>query len=461
MMNHARVKALKGDGKTVSKKAIKSGRASLSQTPRSSPMASLLTSPAHSAAPSRAGSDASDDDYDYEDMAASTNSGSSLVDVHEDGTSSFDAKKLLEELQDRKHNNSDTREQMIELYIKTLRTRYNSQTHEWLDDSAQSLAELFLRAANRGLTARERLLSLQAFTLTLSTSEEVEIFETGQQTIRQIIADDDDEDCEVYAIYALGFAVLYGGGSEDLALDVLEYLVDIIQTDGESVEALDSAPVVSAALRAWAFVASHVADYSEVADVAMDAFVEQLDSGDAEVQTAAAACIALVFESSRKHEEEVGEPFQLPYDPHKLLGRLNEIAKHNPKSVSKKDRRGLRESLNSVITSLERGVGPGYSTAGFSVQRGEQPTGKPNEDGVVEFGYRLKLRLGNFVATIDSWSLLSRVDMLKFFFGGHLLRHVFDNPVVAECLSDADFSQQQTAPKKPTKSSPIKGGGKR
>lgn len=457
-MNHARVKALKGDGKTVSKKAIKSGRASASQTPRSSPMASLLTSPAHSAAPSRAGSDVSDDDYDYEDMAASTNSGGSLVDVREDGTSTFDAKKLLEELQDRKHNNSDTREQLMELYIKTLRTRYTPKTHEWLDESAQSLAELFLRAANRSLTARERLLSLEAFTLTLSTSEDVDIFEKGQQTIRQIISDDDDEDCEVYAIYALSFAVLYGGGSEEFALDVLEYFIDIVQTDGESIEAHDSAPVVSAALQAWAFVASHVADFSDVADLAMDAFVEQLDSGEADVQASAAACIALVFESSRKHEQESGEPFQLPYDPHKLAGRLGELVKHNSKSVSKKDRRGLRDGLNSVITSLERGVGPGYSTAGFSVGRGEQPAGKPNEDGVVEFGYRLKLRLGNYVATIDSWSLLSRVDMLKFFFGGHLLRHIFDNPVVAECLSDADFSQQQGGPKKPAKASPSKGG---
>ncbi|KAG6983257.1 hypothetical protein FocnCong_v006744 [Fusarium oxysporum f. sp. conglutinans] len=117
MMNHARVKALKGDGKTTSKKAIKSGRASAGLTPRGSPFASLLTSPAHSAAPSRAASDESEDDFEYDDTM-SVASGSSLVDTNEDGTNTFDAKQFMEELQDRKHNNSDARTQLLELYIK-------------------------------------------------------------------------------------------------------------------------------------------------------------------------------------------------------------------------------------------------------------------------------------------------------------------------------------------------------
>ncbi|KAH6985731.1 interferon-related developmental regulator-domain-containing protein [Ilyonectria sp. MPI-CAGE-AT-0026] len=457
-MNHARVKALKADGKTVSKKAIKSGRASLSTTPRDSPMASLLTSPAHSAAPSRVGSDISDDDDDFDAMTMSTTSGSSSIDVGEEGISTFDAKQLIEELQDRKHNNSDTREQLLELYIKIVRSRYSPQTHEWLDEAATELGELFLRAANRGMTARERMLSLQAFILTVSTSEEADVFEHGQNTLRQIIYDDDDEECEVFAIYALCFAVLYGGGSEDAAQELLDYLVDIVQTDGESVEAHDNGLIVAGALQGWAFVASHVEDLSDTADLALDAFVDQLDSTDMRVQSHAAACIALIFEASRNHEMETGEPFQLPYDPQRLTGRMSELAKQSSKSVSKKDRKGLRESLTSVVTSLERGVGPGYSAAGFAPdKRNRLATADANDDGVVEFGYRLKLRLGNSVAPIDSWSLSSRVDMLKLIFGGHLQKHMFVNPVVTECLSDADFTKNN-AVKKGTKHLIAKGG---
>ena len=461
-MDHARIRALKGDsGKTVSRKAIKSGRASSSQTPRHSPIPSLLTSPSHSAAPSRVGSDISDDDVDFDDVM-STASASSLIEVNEeDGISMFDVSKFLEEMQDRKRNNGDTREQLLEFYIKTLRSHYNPHTHLWLDGSAQVLAELFLRSANRGLTARERLLSLQALVLTMGTSEEVSIVEESLDTIRHIIMDDDDDDCRVFAMYAMCFAVLYGGGDEDDAQTTLDFLADIVQTDGESIEAHDNAVLVAGAMQAWAFIASHVEDMSDSAFVAIDGFVDQLDSGHVLVQSHAAACIALIFEASREHEHDTGAPFQLPYDPKQLAGRINQIAKQFSRSVSKKDRRSLRDTLNSVVTSLERGVGPGYSTAGFAPDaRGEKPTGKVNEDGIVEFGYRLKLRLGNHVAIIKTWSLLSRVDMMKLLFGGSLLRHVFDNPVVSECLSDASFEENGPA-QKTTKHMVANGGGKR
>ncbi|KAJ3519656.1 hypothetical protein NM208_g14038 [Fusarium decemcellulare] len=451
MMNHARVKALKGDGKTVSKKAIKSGRASASLTPRSSPFASLLTSPAHSTAPSRAASDMSEDDYDYDDTV-STHSGSSLVETNEDGTSTFDAKQLIEELQDRKHNNSDARIQLLELYIKVLRTRYSPSTHEWLDDSANALAELFLRGANRGLEARERLLNLQAYIVTLSTSEEPNVYEHAEATLKQIVADDDDEECKAYGLYALCFTVLYGGGGETEALDLLDYLNTIIESDGDHIDAYDNGFIVAAALQGWAFVASHVDDFSYAALMALDGFYEQLDSVDVGVQSNAAACIALIFEAARAHEEETGESWELPVNPEKLTGRMTELAKQSSKSVSKKDRRDLRDSLMSAITSLEKGVGPGYSSAGFTPLKGEKrPTSKTNEDGVIEFGYRHKLRLGNYVAVIDSWSLSSRITMMKLIFGGHLQKHIFENPVVSECLSDADFSDQGPVAKKSSK----------
>ncbi|KAH7148863.1 interferon-related developmental regulator-domain-containing protein [Dactylonectria macrodidyma] len=458
MMNHARVKALKGNGKTTSNKAIKSGRASLSTTPRNSPMASLLTSPAHSAAPSQAGSDFSDDD-DFDIASVSDDSFGSSVENIEEGISTFDAKQLIAELQDRKRNNAESRERFLELFISLVRCRYTSQTHEWLDEAATELGELFIRSANRGMTARERQLSLWAFILTVCTSEDADVFEHGQNTLRQIITEDDDEECKVWAIYALCVAVLYGGGSEEAAQETLDYLVDIVQTDGESIEAHDNGLIVAASLQAWAFVASHVDDLSATADIAMDAFVEQLDSTDVKVQSHAAACIALIFEESRNHEEETGEPFQLPYDPQRLTGRMAELAKQSSKSVSKKHRKELREGLTNVVTSLERGVGPGYSAAGFAPdKRNRLAVSDANEDGIVEFGYRLKLRSGNNVATIDTWSLSSRVDMLKVIFGGHLQKHIFINPVVSECLSDAEFNQFEST--KPAKH-PVSKGGKR
>ncbi|KAG6028069.1 hypothetical protein E4U41_000785 [Claviceps citrina] len=450
MMNHARVKALKGNGKTTSKKAIKSGRASGTSTPGGSPLPSLLTSPAHSSVDSRPPSDASDGDDDndleFDDMMSSVHSQGSGAATPDEGTWEFDAQALIDKLQDKKHNNSEVREQFLDMYIRVLRNKYSAETHYWLDPAAAALAEVFLKEADRGATARERLLSLQAYCLTVGTTEDLDTFEGSERALKQILVDDDDDECKVYAIYALCMAVLYAGGLEDAALEVMQYLVGIVQSDGESVESHDNASVVSAALVGWSFIASHVDDFSDFADTAMDAFVDQLDSSDSEIQCNAAQAIALIFESSRNHERETGEPFQLPYDPQRLTGRIRELAKLSSKSVARKERRDLRESLVSVVTSLERGVGPYYSTALYLPDRDSYvPPSQRTEDGQAEYGYRCRLRLGNHNARIDTWSLFSRVNMMKVLFRGGLQHHVFVNPVVTECLDDAHWDEAQHA----------------
>lgn len=412
-------------------------------------MTSLFTSPTHSAAPSRAASDISDDEDDDLDLdiddTASAGSAPELFEDNGDGTSTFDPKALIENLQDRKHNNSEVREHLLQFYINIMRSRYTSETHLWLDDAAQSLAEVFLRDANRGSTARERLLSLKAYCLTVGSTETTEMLTFGERMLKQILKDDDDEDCQIFATYALCLTVLYSGGNEEAALEAMEYLVEIVQSDGETIDSYDNAPVVAAVLRAWAFVASHVSDFSTVADAALEAFVDQLESSDVEVQSNAAACIALIYESSRSYEEDSGEPFQLEYDPQRLSGRLNELARMSAKSVSRKGRRDLREMIVSVVTSLERGVGPYYSTAKFIPERDQKTSSfQRMEDGSYEYGYRSKFRVSSQVAVVDTWSLLSRINLLKIVFRGGLQAHAENNPVVLECLDDLDFEMDST-----------------
>lgn len=452
-MSHARVKALKEDGKTISRKAKKSGRASGKLTPSDgSPMTSLLASPSpsHSKNPSRAASDVSEEDDDASSFDSYNTYGDEFLknfQDHPNGSdggegSGVDSAALIEQLQDRKNNNGETRERHLEIYNSYLRTRYAPETHEWLEDAASTLAELFLKDSNRGPTARERLLSLQAYCLTISTAESVDIYATGSKTLKAILTDDDDDDCRVCAVNALCMTTLYGGGGEEEALDLMEYFIEIIQSDGETIGAYDNVVLVHAIIQGWAFVASHVDDFSDFAEVAMDSFVDQLESGDAEVQAASANCIALIFEASRNHEDENGEPFQLPYDPQRLVGRIGELAKVTARATSRKERRGLRESLVSVVTSLEQGVGPFFSTVLY-MPLGDDMKNIPKwmrvPDGRAMEGYRHKLRLGGSVAIVDTWSLYCRVNMMKTIFRGGLQRHAFDNPIVSSCLDDANW----------------------
>lgn len=432
-MNHARVKALKGDGKTTSKKAIKSGRASNNLSPRDSPIASLLTSPRTSKPPSRATSDVSDGsgsegelDSD-DDMLQSLHSDASGG--HDGDKPAVDTEALIEQLKDRKHNNSDAREHLLEAYIKALRTRFAESYLEWLDAAGPQLADIFLRDANRAPTARERLLSLKAYELTAMTAQDLSVFDTAQRRLKQILLDDDDDDCKEHALYALALTALYAGGGEDSALDLMEYLTEIVQSDGDSAGAYDSSAVVVAAMRAWTWLAAHVEDYSALADTALDAIVEQLDASSVEIQALAGESIALIYEASRAHESETGQPFQLPYDPRRLAGRVDNIAKSSTRSVARSNRRSLRESLRSVVTSLERGVGPGYSEA-------------HDQDGR-EYGYRQLINLGTASAPIKTWSLLVRYNMLKAVFKSGLGLHLSVNPTAVECVEDANFTENE------------------
>lgn len=432
-MSALRVKELKGTaGKKPSRKAVKAGRAG------DSPMASLLNSPVSSAAPSRATSDVSEADHSdsSEDETAILAAGSDPDDISE----------LLEQLQDRKHHTSEMHEKYLGVYIAVLRSRYSEETHDWLDLAAQPLVSVFLKDANRAPTASERLLNLQAYYLTISIARNLDVFDSAKTTLKQILLEDDDDDCRVHAIYAICATTIFSSaGAQDAVLETMNYFCEIIQTTGDSVEAFDNSQVVVAALQGWSFVASYCDELSQFADVAMDPMVEQLESNDLEVQAAAASSIAFIFEASRQHQGETDQPFELPFSPHRLLPKILELNKMTAKSVSRKNRRALREELASVATSLERGVGPGYSTA----------LTKPGADGdVEEFGHRKTLRLNREVALIDTWALEVRISMLRIIFRSSLSKHINVNDNVIESLELADFQtlmdavQRKTAPRK-------------
>jgi hypothetical protein len=428
-MSGLRVKELKGEGKTTSRKARKSGRASGTASPGGS---EILHKIFQHEDVYRSGSEATPPEtpavYDSDSEWMSQPSIAAALEEMED--TPFDPKKLVEELQDRKNNQTDTRELLLRHYVKTLRNQYDHD-FDSLDGQAEDLIGAFLRSANRGTTSSERSLSLQAFSLTASIAD-VTKPDSARHLLKQILNDDDDEECQVQALYALCQTIVYYGASKDEVYDFLDYLVEIMQSNGDSVNALDKDEFMVAVFKCWAFAATRV-DIWQHADYAMDALVDKLDSNDVETQTTASECIAFIFEASRLHEDEEGEPFQLPYDPQRISSKITAMTKISVRSRSRADRRDLRESLRSVSTSLERGVGPFYSTAT------NLETGK-------ELGYRLKLRRRDAIGTqyqafIDTWNYFHRASFLREIFKSGLERHLqYDNPMVSDCLDGLDWS---------------------
>ncbi|KAK3956980.1 interferon-related developmental regulator-domain-containing protein [Pseudoneurospora amorphoporcata] len=451
-MHDLRKKALLESGKTVSRKARarpdpprSAGALSPGDgSPASSRPGSRAPSMAGSRAGSRVPSEDEASDYEYDDaMTLSSANSVSGEDVYEDDTNNTWPERLqdrISELQDRKRSSVQGREVTLKAYVHILKHHY---AQKYIERNISDINAALIRSIRSGSSDQERLFALQALTASILTCPSETIFDHVWSVLKGATEDGEEDKIKVEAINAISIAVTLGGGSSSAAEEVLDFLLEIIESDGQTVGAPDNGSVVSAALHAWAFVASYVDDLSVQSDQAMEAFMEQLDSTDSDVQTGAGVNIALLFEAARDYEEETGKNSDMQYNQHRIMTRMAEIVRDSSKTVSKSDRKQLKANFQSIITSLERGLGPGYSTAGRGAANphtggSKLETGAGGEEGFVEFGYREKLRIHNQSLIIDTWSLHARVETLKTVLGGGLATQYIENPAVREVLEGAD-----------------------
>ncbi|TGJ84689.1 hypothetical protein E0Z10_g4058 [Xylaria hypoxylon] len=429
-MRDLRKKILLESGKTVSRKA------------RSRPD-SLGASPAGSPAPSRGASRvnsryASEEeeltDSEYEDSL--TNSVVNSDDGDEPIASWTERLgDRIAELLDRKRSSAKGRETCLSAYTHIIRHHY---AEEQLEPQLNELVPALLKSIRSGSNTDETLSAIKALTMTILSTESENFYDHVYPSLKGLCQDTDEESLKVEAIEAMGIVTMCGGGSVTAAEELLEFLLEIVESDGHSIEAGDNGPVVSGALTAWGFVASNLDNLQDQSDQALEAFTEQLDSTNVGVQVAAGTNVALIFEAAREYEDETEEASNLQYDQHKLIQRMTALVRESSKSVSKKDRKHLHASFNSVLTSLEHGKGPGYSTA-------RRMASNPHTGGTKtdfgeeyrEYGYREKIRVHNISMIIDTWSLSTRVEMLRSVLGAGLAIHYLENPVVKDLLSSA------------------------
>ena len=464
-MRDLRKKILLESGKTVSRKARSRPESGLG-----SPAASPAASRAGSRAPSRYASE----DEDFSDSEYADSIASSVInsDDNEDATVSAAwqdrLKDRIAELLDRKRSSAKGRETTLNAFSHIIRYHFAG---EEVEGQFNELVPALLKSIRGGANYEETVAGIKALTLTILSAQSESVYDQVFNSLKGACESSDEESVKVEAIEAMSIAATCGGGSVEGAEELLDFLIEIIESDGHSVEAPDNGRVVSAALSAWGFVASHLDDLQDQSEQSLEAFTEQLDSTDVDVQIGAGRNIALLFESARESEEDSasaedgGAPsssWDMQYDQHKLVQRMTALTRESSKTISKKDRKQLHASFNSVLTSLERGKGPGYSTArrqaanphaGGSAARSDFTDGEPAEAG--EYGYRERVRVHNISITIDTWSLSTRVDMLRSVLGGGLAAHYAENPAVRELLSSAHVEFVSGGPKNGHGSSPA------
>jgi hypothetical protein len=244
------------------------------------------------------------------------------------------------------------------------------------------------------------------------------------------------------AIHALGTAAIYGGASDLEIEEVMDSFLEIIESDGESVGAGDSAEVVAAACEEWGFLATSLDDIEDKNEIAMDAFVEQLESSDTSVQVAAGENIALLYEKSYTEREAEDGPasdeedeegyaldssrvkrYEVYRQKHQLEHTLSQLANESSKRIAKKDRKALHVNFADILNTVEHPQrGPRYQKAI------DQETGR-------RYGSRLTIRIHKTGSMkIDKWWKLHRLQALRRVLGGGFVVHYENNEVVFDSL---------------------------
>ena len=307
-----------------------------------------------------------------------------------------------------------------------------------VDDHVHDMHHSILISIKQPGSPAERNLALRAFAMVAVTSGANESSLSSTSVLKEIIGAGTDENTQVLAIYALTAVICFGDSGLADRDKLLKYLLEIVQTDGESVNAHDSPLVVGAAMEAWAFVATSCELHEHSVD-AMEAFSEQLESADSNVQVLAASNIALMFDISRQlraNAENEAEPGQEPdatsildlyEDPKRIAQRIRRIARERSPIRSKQNRSTWKEQLQYAAVSLELDVGYGYSVDTVGGPRGAQ----------WYLGYSETLDVNERKLLVKSWAVWFRVRFLQNILGNGFANHFDENSKVQYYLEDA------------------------
>ncbi|KAL2353348.1 interferon-related developmental regulator-domain-containing protein [Cryomyces antarcticus] len=441
-MHDLRRQALES-GKTVSRKARSKPSSAVSSRGNSAP-----NSRTASRNPSRNVSD--DEEGNLSDGTAwSTNSIDDMI-MSEDADAQPDAWRTelsdrMEQIIDRKRSSVQGREESLSAYTHIITAQFaQPEIHSKLGELVPAL----LKSVKGGASEKETVVALKALAVTLITDPSDTIYDAVYQPLKQTISDSESTLTKIAAIHTLGTATFYGGASEEETQDVMDYLLEIIESDGNSVDAADNGEVVTAALEEWGFLATQLEDMEDSTEPALDAFVEQLESSDPSVQIAAGENIALLYEKSHTEleDDEDAPPndsdsdsdASSASDPNapvmvkrymvyrredQLKHTLESLANLSTRRLSKKDKKSLHTNFADILNSVANPTrGPRYQNAV------NQETGK-------RYGSRMTVRIHKAgEMRIDRWWKLHRLKALRRVLQGGFVNHYEHNEVVFDSL---------------------------
>jgi hypothetical protein len=201
---------------------------------------------------------------------------------------------------------SKNRAQALNLYANSLAQLCATSL---VGDHAEEIIPVAIRCLKEGAESSccEPACRVLALTMLIDEDNNLDnsIIQDLFRTLKHTCSDNSDEAGQSAAIYAVGHAVFFGPVLKPEVISTMNFLMKIIETDGEHVDAKDSIKVVNAAMRSWAYLSTLIAPNDELFTTALEAFTEQLKSSSMDIVLSAAQAIALLYE--RQYKLRVGE----------------------------------------------------------------------------------------------------------------------------------------------------------
>ncbi|KAJ5967327.1 hypothetical protein N7501_003575 [Penicillium viridicatum] len=425
-------------GKTVSRKA-----ASREASRTNSPASSKPTSRQGSRNASRAPSDEEDSGFLSDETSMSIGSIGSLDDEHPEQDNPDWEQELadrIQEILDRKRSSVQGREEALQAFCRLTKYHY---TVEEIHGAIPDLLAAFERSVRTEISVREATLGLRAIELLVISAFDNTVYENTEPLLTRTIRDSASPLVKTAAIHCLGACTIFGGAGEDGMLEQMGFLLDIIASDGQSIDATDDPTIVTAALQQWGFLATEVDDFEEESEEAVQIFMDQLDSSDSNVQIAAGENIALLYEKSyspqeddedeesaesnddsdehehENHHDPTSGPklvkrYNAYHNTPELESQLQTLATIHGKQISKRDKKSLHSNFASILTTVENPRrGPRYNTAI------DQNTNR-------HYGSTLTVKIGRHgLMTIDRWWKWVRLNSLRRILQGGFSEHYF------------------------------------
>jgi hypothetical protein len=338
---------------------------------------------------------------------------------------------VIQRIVDRKKSSYQGREEAFAMYVAILSAKY---AREEIVMKKDEIVDSCLRSVKSGRTEKESLLAAKALGLTLITDPTEEIYDKASQTFKGIISDHESLPLKCQVIHQLGAVAFYGGATTAETEGIMEFFLEIVESDGHNLGAGDDAGVVTAALEEWGFLCTQLEDAEDVTKSSIDALVEQLNSSEVSVQVAAGENIALLFEKSHTEAEddelddpnEAGKRWVQRYQPYPRVEALKEtlvgLSSGARRYLSKRNKKTQRSAFGDILRSIEDPLkGPRYSEAldKNGAARGSRMTVRVHQMGVLR---------------VDKWWKLVRLQHLRRLLGGGFLTHWVENPVIFESL---------------------------